>query len=132
LTAFLFGQGKSGEITWFGKQGGSYTMIHVDDVAECYLLAVEKNHIANGLIFDCSNDRSESVDGILYAFAAHVGIPFDKIKYRPTENGLEEAMAGTSKLRPTLARSLLGWEPRKASFTDGIATYYEAFKAAQE
>lgn len=50
LTAFLFGQGKSGEITWFGKQGGSYTMIHVDDVAECYLLAVEKVKLSQFLI----------------------------------------------------------------------------------
>jgi nucleoside-diphosphate-sugar epimerase len=132
LTAFLFNQGKSSEITWFGTQGGGMALIHVDDLAECYLLAVEKNHIANGLIFDCSQDHSESIDGILHAFAAHVGIPSDKIKYRAPENGLEEALAATSKLRPTLARSLLGWAPRKASLTDGIATYYEAFQAAQE
>jgi hypothetical protein len=89
-------------------------LIHVDDLAECYLLAVEKvspsvfpsllhlthlsinqNHIANGLIFDCSHDRGESIDGILYAFAAHVGIPSDKVKYRAPENGFEEALAAT-------------------------------------
>lgn len=72
------------------------------------------------------------MDGLLYAFAAHVGIPFDKVKYRPVSNVLEGAMSATTKLRPTLARSLLGWEPRKASLTDGIATYYAAYKALNE
>lgn len=42
LITFLFSQGKNGEISWFGTPGGSYATIHVDDLAECYLLATEK------------------------------------------------------------------------------------------
>lgn len=42
LTAFLFGQAESGQISWFGTPGGSYATVHGDDLAEAYLLATEK------------------------------------------------------------------------------------------
>lgn len=95
-----------------------------------------------------SNEHTESVDGILYAFAQLVGIPLEKVKYRPPANPIEAAMSETyvfhpevvlyiliscsAKVRPSLARTLLGWAPRKASWTDGIATYYEAYKATRD
>lgn len=119
LFSFLFSQGETGKLSWFTKPGASNATVHVDDVAECYLLAIEKNHLVSGLILDCSNEQTESIEGILYAFAAVAGIPFDKISYREPANALEAAMALTSRLRPTLARSILGWDPRKASATDG-------------
>jgi hypothetical protein len=40
-------------------------------------------------------------------------------------------MATTATLRPYLARSLLGWQPRKAGLVDGLETYYAAWQAAQ-
>ncbi|CAG8732823.1 1479_t:CDS:2 [Acaulospora colombiana] len=131
LFGFLYSQGESGQLSWFSKPGAFNATVHVDDVAEFFLLAAEKNHLIYGLILDCSNEQTESVEGMLYAFAAVAGIPFDKISYREPANVLEEAMAATSKLRPTLARTILGWAPRKASATDGMAVYYEAYKAAQ-
>lgn len=42
LFAFLFSQGGNGQISWFGQPGGGYALIHIDDLAEAYLLAVEK------------------------------------------------------------------------------------------
>ena len=104
-----------------------------------------QNHLISGLILDCSNERTESVDGILYAFAAVVGVPLDKVSYRPASNALEEAMSityvsnglfafvdwfGRTRLRPTLARALLGWEPRKAGLIDGMKTYVDAYRAS--
>lgn len=70
------------------------------------------------------------MDGILYAFATVVGVSLDKVTYRPPANVLEEAMAVTTRLRPTLARALLGWEPRKAGLVDGMVTYLEAYKGS--
>ncbi|CCA75649.1 hypothetical protein PIIN_09639 [Serendipita indica DSM 11827] len=71
----------------------------------------------------------ESVDGFLYSFAHLMGLSHSDVSYRAPANPLEGAMSVTTKLRPTLARSLLGWEPRKASLTDGMAAYFEAWKA---
>jgi len=38
----LFEQAEKGEISWPGNPGGAYATIHVDDLAELFLLAVEK------------------------------------------------------------------------------------------
>ncbi|KAG8852224.1 hypothetical protein FRB91_006775 [Serendipita sp. 411] len=128
LIGLLFSQGDNKSISWFGTAGGSYTLIHVDDLAECFLLAAEKNHLVGGLILDATNEVTESVDGILHAFSNLVGIPWSKVSYRPCANILEEAMSGTIRARPTLARTLLGWHPRRAGLIDGMSIYYEAYK----
>ena len=43
----------------------------------------------------------------------------------------EEAIMTTTLLRPYLARSLVGWNPRKPGVVDGLATYYATWKASQ-
>ncbi|KAG8814700.1 hypothetical protein FRC17_001001, partial [Serendipita sp. 399] len=95
LIGLLFSQADSGAISWFGTPGGSWTLVHVDDLAECFLLATEKNHLVSGVILDATNEITESVDGILHAFSSHIGIPWNKVSYRPCANILEEAMATT-------------------------------------
>ncbi|KAG8803192.1 hypothetical protein FRC17_006227, partial [Serendipita sp. 399] len=60
LIGLLFSQAEKGSISWFGTPGGSYTLVHVDDLAECILLATEKNHIVGGLILDAANEVTES------------------------------------------------------------------------
>jgi hypothetical protein len=35
------------------------------------------------------------------------------------------------RIRPYLARTLLGWSPRKAGLIDGMETYYAEWKASQ-
>lgn len=132
LWAGLFEQVESGRLSWPGTPGGAYATVHIDDLAEVFLLAVEKSHLVRGLILDASNEQTESVDGILNTFAAHVGIPLEKVSYRPAETLLDEALVATTRVRPTLARSLLGWAPRKMSMMDGIATYYASFLAARQ
>ena len=41
----------------------------------------------------------------------------------------EVALTTTTLLRPYLARALLGWQPRKPGFVDGMEVYYNAWKA---
>ncbi|CAG7855048.1 SubName: Full=Uncharacterized protein {ECO:0000313/EMBL:CCA72510.1} [Serendipita indica DSM 11827] len=109
----LFSQAGSGKVEWFGVPGGTYATVHVDDLAECYLLAVEKNHLVSGLVIDVTMSAwNPSTDSLSSACES-----------------TRRAMSVTTKLRPTLARSLLGWEPRKASLTDGMAAHFEAWKA---
>ena len=40
------------------------------------------------------------------------------------------ALNASALLRPTLARSLLGWEPRRAPIAEDIKVYYHAWLAA--
>lgn len=42
----------------------------------------------------------------------------------------EVALGATALLRPYLARSLLGWTPRKPGLVDGLETYYRSYVAS--
>lgn len=95
LWPMLFSQAGSGKVEWFGVPGGTYATVHVDDLAECYLLAVEKNHLVSGLVIDVTNERMESVDGFLYSFAHLMGLSHSDVSYRAPANPLEGAMSVT-------------------------------------
>ncbi|KDQ52201.1 hypothetical protein JAAARDRAFT_50342 [Jaapia argillacea MUCL 33604] len=126
----LFAGAAQGKVSWPGRPGGRYALIHTDDLADLFLKASEKAQIVGGKVFDAANDFTESVDGIL---AKVVEVSGAKGPYQYTEpsNLYEVALQSTTLLRPYLARSLLGWQPKKTGLVDGLATYYAAFQAAQ-
>jgi hypothetical protein len=43
----------------------------------------------------------------------------------------EVALGTTILIRPYLAKTLLGWQPKKPGLVDGLPVYYAAWKAAQ-
>ena len=51
---------------------------------------------------------------------------FEKIIALTSFAAFEEAIASSGILRPYLARSLLGWVPKKAGLTDNLEVYYYA------
>jgi len=129
ILAMLFGRAQPGqEIKWFGTKGGRWSLIHVDDLANMYLRIAEAAPICKGLIFDAANDLTESVDDVLEATAKVTGA--SGWSYAKPENLFEEAVATSNSVRPSLARSLVGWKPVKAGLVDGIKTYYAAWKAS--
>ena len=65
MFGLLFQQAYDGEIAWYGTPGGRYALIHQDDLADLYVRVVERASILPGLIFEASNDFTESVDDIL-------------------------------------------------------------------
>ena len=68
ILSMLFGAAQTGqELVWAGRKGGRWAMIHVDDLADAFLRIAESGPICKSLIFDVSNDASESVDDILEA-----------------------------------------------------------------
>ena len=44
----------------------------------------------------------------------------------------ESALTTTVLLRPYLAKSLLGWQPKKPGLVDGLSLYYAAWQASQD
>jgi len=129
LGNILFPSASAGEVVGLGTPGGRYSTIHQDDLADAYLRAVERGSIVGGSIFDITNEFTESVDDVLATLCKVSGAK--GYKYREPANPFEEAACSTTRIRPYLARTLLGWSPRKPGFVDGMETYYAAWKASQ-
>lgn len=149
LLARLYKSAYDGEAKWFGSPGGRFALIHADDLADVYVLAAEKAPIVRGQILDASNDVNESVDAVLqrlveisgaksYTFvepsngkSAFVLLLVTLLLTYDTPSVFEVSLTTTAVLRPYLARSLLGWRPRKAGLLDHLDIYYQAWKASQ-
>ncbi|KAK7053489.1 hypothetical protein VNI00_004115 [Paramarasmius palmivorus] len=128
LLAPLFESAAKGKIVWPGTPGGRYALIHMDDLADLYLKAAEKAPLVGGHIFDAANDFTESQADILFALAKVSGATSHE--FSPPSGNWELALSQTTNLRPYLARSLLGWQPRKAGLVDHLPIYYAAWKAS--
>ncbi|EPS93644.1 NAD-binding protein [Fomitopsis schrenkii] len=127
--ALMFHAARKGEkLKWYGAPGARWSLIHPDDLGEMYRLAVEKSAILGGLIFDVANDFTESVDDLLQRVVEVSGA--SGYEYVEPQNAFERALASTMRVRPYLARSLLGWQPRKAGLADHMGIYYNSWKAS--
>lgn len=51
--------------------------------------------------------------------------------FRTSHTEFHRALGSTALMRPQLAKSLLGWEARKAPLADGMKRYYRAWLATQ-
>ncbi|KAF7796082.1 hypothetical protein EIP86_007253 [Pleurotus ostreatoroseus] len=129
LFAPLFKGASEGAVRWFGSSEDRYALIHCDDLAELYVLAAERATLVRGLAFDAANDMTEGADELLRRLVRVSGARGPHEFIEPS-NTYEEALTTTTLLRPYLARSLLGWSPRKAGLVDGLETYYNAWKAS--
>ncbi|GJE96821.1 NAD(P)-binding protein [Phanerochaete sordida] len=129
LLAPLFARAAQGAVRWFGTPEDRYALVHADDLAELYRLAAEKAQLVGGMVFDAANDFTESADDLLKKLVKVSGAQGPH-EFVPPTNLYETALTTTSLLRPYLARSLLGWQPRKAGFVDNLDVYYNAWKAS--
>lgn len=69
IVGMLFRGASEGKIAWYGTPESYWTLIHVDDLAEMYLLLAEKAQLAGGKIFDAANNFAESLPDILQKLA---------------------------------------------------------------
>ena len=65
ILSSLFKQAYDGEIARYGTTGGQCALIHQDDLADLYVMVVERASILPGLIIDASDHSTENVDDIL-------------------------------------------------------------------
>lgn len=129
ILEYAFKPASEGQVTWWNPPDARFALIHTDDLAELYVLAAEKAQLVRGKIFDAANDFTESVDDFLKKLVEVSGAK-GPVVYRDPTNLFEKAITTTSLLRPYLARSLLGWRPRKAGLVDYLEIYYNAWKAS--
>jgi len=128
IGATLFQGAKEGKITWYGDEDTRCATIHKEDLGEAFRLCAEKAYAIPGIIFDISNNYPEALAHIITQLQAVSGTY--KTVYHKPENDFHRALNSTALLRPTLARSLLGWEPRKPPLAEGMKVYYHAWLAS--
>lgn len=127
LFAPLFASAEKGNIVWPGAPGGQYATVHADDLADLYVRVVGHAAALGGLVFDATREHSESVDLLLLRMTEVSSA--ERYEYKKPTNLLEEALSATIIARPTLARTMLGWESHKPDLVDGLEMYYAAWKA---
>ena len=135
LTAPWFASALAGEVEMVGDGTNCWSTVHVDDVAEAYVLAAERAPGGEALnITDGTNPR---VGEMVAAVAAAAGIPGRICSLSPDEAAerfgpLAEGLGAHQKVANARARAALGWNPRHASFVSEADLYLAAFRAHQE
>ncbi len=117
-----------------GDGNNRWAMVHADDLAEAYVRAAESNY--SGEIFNIIDRSRASVREMANAIARVTNYA-GEIHYVPvaeaakTLGDFAECLAVDQHIDGRKAARLLGWQPKHGGLADGIASYFEAWKAAQ-
>lgn len=115
---------KSGIVRHVGRGLNIWSNVHIDDVVDLYLLALEKTE-AGAFYFVESGEASFRDMTTAIARALHLGEPQDwPLEQAKEEWGYEMASYGlgsNSRVRGQRARTQLGWQPHRPPVLDWIA-----------
>jgi nucleoside-diphosphate-sugar epimerase len=135
LTGMWFGGAvKDKAVKAVGDGTNRWAMVHVDDLADAYLRAVESG--LGGLAFDIVDRSRATVREMAEAAARAAGVP-GKVDFIPLADAKKsmgafaEALALDQHIDARRAVRLLGWQPKHGGFADGAETYFAAWRAAQ-
>ncbi|WP_413798635.1 NAD-dependent epimerase/dehydratase family protein [Streptomyces iranensis] len=124
LIAALVRQARAGGVVrHVGPGRNIWSTVHVDDVADLYLLALEK---APPGTFCFVENGEESFGAIAGAIARSLGLPGPRPWDPDAPDNVwdprfaRHALGSNSRVRARRARELLGWHPRHRSITDWI------------
>lgn len=141
--------GKGGGLTgmWFdgasnrnvlqvvGDGYNHWAMVHVDDLAQGYIQAVQSN--VGGQIFNLVDPTRARVMGMVGAVAQAAGhtrqlefIPVDEAVQ--DMGALAEALALDQVVDAAKAQRVLGWHPQHQGFMAEVDTYFRAWQANQQ
>lgn len=134
LTVPWFASAVAGEVEMVGDGTNCWATVHVDDVAEAYVLAAER--APGGEALNISDGTNPRVGEMVAAVAAAAGIPGRIAELAPDEAAekfgpLAEGLDAHQKIANARAKAALGWHPRHASFVSEADLYYAAYRAHQ-
>jgi nucleoside-diphosphate-sugar epimerase len=118
-----------------GDGSNRWAMVHVDDVADAYVRIAESGLTSE--IFDIT-DRSRATVGEMVRAVARVTEYGGEVQFIPpaeaakTMGDYAEALALDQHIDARKAVRMLGWQPKHGGFLDGVETYFDSWKAAQQ
>ncbi|MBK7876524.1 MAG: NAD-dependent epimerase/dehydratase family protein [Planctomycetes bacterium] len=132
LTAAWFDGATKGAARFVGDGAQRWAMVHVDDLAELYVLAAEARRACD--VFNAT-DRSRNTIRDCAEAASRVAGGNGRIESIPVDEAIKtygpmaEALAFTQHADSSKAARLLGWQPRHAGFVDEVERLYLAWRA---
>ncbi|NMO15619.1 NAD-dependent epimerase/dehydratase family protein [Pyxidicoccus fallax] len=132
LTGMWFQGAVEGELRVFGDGANHWVTVHVEDLADAYVRAAERNVSGETfLLGDGSRERvRDMVDAVVRAAGGKARVTFVPPSQAPEGmRQLAECLALDQVADASKARRLLGWEPLHTGFSAEASTYLAAWKA---
>lgn len=136
LTGLFFdGATKDGAPRIVGDGANRWTLVHVEDLADLYVRAVERAPEPGG-VFNAVDRSRETVLEMARAAALAAGASGD-VRTTPLEDARKrlgpyaDCLAIDQRVDGGKAERLLGWRPRARGFRDDAALYFAAWRAAR-
>lgn len=133
LTGLWFSGAANGGVRVVGDGRNRWAMVHVDDLAQAYVLAAENG--LGGEVFNLVNDAHATVQEMAAAASKAAGnaspivhVPVDEAAQ--SVGDMAEALALDQLIGNQKAVRVLNWRPTHAAFVDETPTYYAAWKAS--
>lgn len=115
-----------------GKRERKWSWVHVDDLAQAYVLAVQKIHAAKGEVFNIASPTSSPTWEELNQRAAKLVGFAGTITYEPAGDDFwSQFIDATVVVNPKKAVDVLGWRPHHLGLVEELPLLYETIKAFQ-
>lgn len=129
LTSLWFNSGKNGTVTMVGEGNTHWGMIHVQDLAHAYALAVEQEH--NKLILNITDGTrftvKEMASAVTTATKSKLKALSPKEAAAQFDKPMAEALLTDQQFSNERAKRILGWQPYHTSFISNADIYYQAW-----
>ena len=128
-TGIWFTDAARGRAIFFGDPGKSWSWVHVDDLAEAYVLVVARAGELNGEVFCIADEQRltalDTLKGCLRTAGYH-----GEIEFRPAADGpwFDQVSDQDEVMTSAKARRQLGWTPRHTGVLDDIDIYYRTWR----
>ncbi len=132
VTADWFAMAEAGDPVFRGDREKGWSWVHVDDLAEAYLLAAEADRSVDGEVFCITDEQRPRCVDVMRACLVAAGYD-GAIRFEPPMKGDTISMWFDKNEFSTSAkaRRQLGWFARRLGVLDSIPAAYASWKAAQ-
>lgn len=114
-----------------GKRERKWSWVHVDDLAQAYVLAVKRIHAARGEVFNITSPSAPTWEELNLRAAKLVGFT-GTVSYEPAGDDFWSKFMDVSAVAShKKASDVLGWQPHHLGLIEELPLLYETIKAYQ-